>query len=142
MPPSQMQLGLIEGSSKDELPKRIYRHHRPKFALMLVRQLERIGIKIEYNHRVVDYFEDAEFGKAAVLLENGDRLEADLVVAADGLGTRSHPVVNGQKIQARSSGYAIYRTAYPIEIAFNDPLVAERFKIPEPGHSCVELWAG
>jgi 2-polyprenyl-6-methoxyphenol hydroxylase-like FAD-dependent oxidoreductase len=109
---------------------------------MLTAQLKKIGIEVEYGHRVVDYYEDVKAGKGGVVLDNGDKIEADLVVAADGVGTKSHKLVTGHQVRARSSGYAIYRTAFPVEVAFADPLVAERFKVPANGQTCVELWAG
>ena len=56
---------------------------------MLFGQLERIGIQVDYG-RVVDYYEDIECEKGGVALDTGIKLEADLVVAADGLGTKSH----------------------------------------------------
>ena len=48
----------------------------------------------------------------------------------------------GQHVPARSSGQAVYRVAYPVEIAMKDPMVAERFKLTEEGRSVTELWIG
>ena len=104
----------------NDRPERIYRHHRPKFYRMLLAQLERLGVQTEFNHRVVDYYEDTTVGKGGVVLDNGNKVEADIVVAADGLGTKSYNLVVGRKVAARSSGYAIYRTAYPVEYALVD----------------------
>jgi 2-polyprenyl-6-methoxyphenol hydroxylase-like FAD-dependent oxidoreductase len=109
---------------------------------MLLNQLATIGIQVEWKHRVIDYFEDAELGKGGVVLESGEKIEADVAIAADGLGTKSHRLVVGKKTEAKSSGYAIYRTAYPVEHALVDPEVAERFKILENGKSVNEIWVG
>jgi len=129
-------------SSKGDAPSRLYRHHRPKFYKMLLAQLSVTGVQVEWNHRVINYYEDIENGKGGCVLDSGEKLEADLVIAADGIGTRSHKLVVGQKVEVRSSGYAIYRTAYPVELALADSQVAERFKILENGHSVNEIWAG
>lgn len=90
---------------------------------------------------MVDYYEDTAAGKGGVVLESGERLEADLVVAADGLGMKSYSLV-GQKVAARSSGYSIYRTAYLVEYALVDSQVAERFKMLDNGKSVNEIWLG
>lgn len=126
------------GVDAAKVPSRIYRHHRPKFHRMLLAQARRIGIEVVYNERVVEYYENATAGKGGVVLES----EADLVIAADGLGTKSYKLVVGQEVEAKSSGYAIYRAAYPVEHALADPLVAERFKMLEDGRSVFEMWFG
>jgi 2-polyprenyl-6-methoxyphenol hydroxylase-like FAD-dependent oxidoreductase len=109
---------------------------------MLLAQLAAIGVQVEWKHRVVEYYEDLATGKGGVVLDSEEKLEADLVVAADGLGTKSHKLVVGKKIEARSSGYAIYRTAYPVDFALVDPQVAERFELLENGRSVNEIWVG
>jgi glycine/D-amino acid oxidase-like deaminating enzyme len=129
--------------SKDDnrpLPSRIYRHNRPKFVKMLCSQLERIGVKVEYGHRVVDYYEDEN--KAGIVLGNGDKLEADVVIAADGIGTKSHKLISGHDIRAWGSGLAIFRTAFPVEMILADDEINSRFCMLEDGHSNAELWNG
>ena len=42
-------------SSGGVIPERIYPHHRPKFYRMLLTQLEKVGIKVEYDMYAVDY---------------------------------------------------------------------------------------
>jgi 2-polyprenyl-6-methoxyphenol hydroxylase-like FAD-dependent oxidoreductase len=124
------------------MPKRIYRHSRPKFHAMLLGQLQKIGIEVEYGNEVVDYFENGDDGKAGVVLKDGSRHEADLVVAADGVRGNSWPLVAGHPVPARSSGHAIFRVAYPIENALADPMIAERFPLLEDGRSVIEMWVG
>lgn len=131
----------ISGETGDA-PKRLYRHHRPKFHKMLLAQLEKVGLQVEYSHRVISYFEDGELAKGGVILDNGEKIEADLVVAADGVGTKSHILVAGKKVVAKSSGFSIYRTAYPVEFALADEVVAGRFKMLENGRSVNEIWVG
>ena len=110
---------------------------------MLLKQLNRIGISVQYNHKVVEYYENADTGKGGVKLEDGKTIEADLVIAADGVGTKSHKLISGHEVRARSSGYAMYRMCFPIEHAMKDPLVVERWPYPANGPpSIFELWAG
>ena len=77
-------------------------------------------MKAEFSHRVIDYYENTRAGKGGVVLDDRSKIEADVVVAADGVGTKSFSLVAGRKVEARSSGYAIFRTAYPVEYALVD----------------------
>ena len=76
-------------------PERVYRRSRPKFHHMTLDPLDRIGVQVEYGKEVVNYFEDAESGRAGVVLKDGSRHEADLVVTADGLHGQSWALVAG-----------------------------------------------
>ncbi|CAG9956814.1 unnamed protein product [Clonostachys rosea f. rosea IK726] len=92
----------------------------------------RLGIEIKFSSRVIDYFEHDE--KAGVILEDGSKLVADVVVAADGIGSRSWNIVSGFKETPSSSDFAMFRATYPAEHALKRPLVAEKFgDDPEKG---------
>jgi flavin-dependent dehydrogenase len=91
IPPAGMTWTASSTSNgKTPTPSRLYRHHRPKFYRMLLDQLATIGIQVEWKHRVIKYFEDVELGKDGVVLDSGEKIEADVVIDADGLGTKSH----------------------------------------------------
>ncbi|KAI5922423.1 putative monooxygenase [Camillea tinctor] len=134
------QLKTESTDDRQHSPLRIYRHNRPKFLKMLIKQLNRLGIRVEYGHRAIEYYENNE--KAGVVLDNNQKLEADVVVAADGIGTKSHKIVNGHDIRAWNSGLASFRTAFPVERIMDDPELRERFKILDGGHPHFELWHG
>ncbi|KAJ5679750.1 hypothetical protein N7462_007994 [Penicillium macrosclerotiorum] len=123
-----------------EAPTKLYRHSRPKFHKMLSDQIERIGLVIEYGKRVTGYFEKIDAQQAGVTLDDGSKIEADVVIAADGIGSKSSKLTMGDKAQTRPTGYSIYRAAFPAELATSDPLVQERFKVLEGGTPLVELW--
>lgn len=131
---------FISKSVSPESVANMQRHSRPMFAEMLAEQLAQVDIKVEYGMEVKDYFEDAAKGRAGVLLKDGSKHEADIVVAADGVRGNSWPLVAGKPVPARSSGDAIFRVAYPVELALADPMVAERFKMREDGKSVMEMW--
>ncbi|KAK8129771.1 FAD/NAD(P)-binding domain-containing protein [Apiospora kogelbergensis] len=132
------------------LPTRFYRHHRAKFLRMLMVAVRGAGINITYGQRVVDYHEDAARQVAGVRLvdESGGgsvgatTMEADLVIAADGVGTKSHGAVNGHDIRAESSGYSLYRTCFPVERLAPYPELAHYMRPLDNGHSHVHVWAG
>lgn len=104
---------------------------RPLVYKMFVRQLEKLGIEVEYNRRVVDYQEDEQTGKAVAITDDGNRYEADVVIAADGVGSKSQKLVGGQ-VRARSSGRAMWRAAFPKEHLDSNPKVKEHFKMVGP----------
>ncbi|OQO06807.1 hypothetical protein B0A48_08595 [Cryoendolithus antarcticus] len=104
---------------------------RPLIYRMFVRQVERLGVKIDFNSRVTDYFEDAEKGTAGVTTQDGKRYEADVVIAADGVGSKSQKLVGGA-VRAKSSGRAMWRAAFPIEHMDKDPAVKEHYSMVGP----------
>jgi 2-polyprenyl-6-methoxyphenol hydroxylase-like FAD-dependent oxidoreductase len=109
---------------------------------MMSDQAKRIGIFVEYGKRAVEYYEDAAGQKAGVVLENEERIEADLIIAADGIGSKSSIITMGKEVRARSSGSSIYGGTIPIEVVQADPLMSERFSGVENGKAVVELWQG
>ncbi|KAH8659943.1 putative monooxygenase [Xylariales sp. PMI_506] len=121
---------------------KFHRHSRPKFVGMLLTQAKRIGINVTFGKRVLDYFEDETEQKGGVVLEDGTKLQADVVIAADGVGTKSHKLVSGSDIPAYPSGFSIFRTAFPIEVALDDPELRDRWPLTADGRSRVEMWQG
>lgn len=114
---------------------------RPLVYKMFVNQVEKLGINIQYNVKIMDYDEDEKTGKAYAIAENGDKFEADVIIAADGVGSKSQRLVGGQ-IRAVSSGRAMWRAAYPIENLDKDPEVKEFFKLMPNQEPIVRTWLG
>ena len=114
---------------------------RPLVYQMFVRQVEKLGIKLEFSRRVVDYFEDGETGKGGVFTDDGQRYEADVVIAADGVGSKSQQLVGGQ-VRARPSGRAMWRAAFPISELDKNPEVKEFFHLINGTEPIVRTWLG
>ncbi|KNG44537.1 fad binding domain-containing protein [Stemphylium lycopersici] len=112
---------------------------RSKFYRMLLRQAACLGFTIEYGKAVQDYFEDEHMGKGGVVLQDGQVRVADVVVAADGLRSRSELLIHGRNTAPRSSGMSIYRTAYPKDVAMRDAVVQKRWGNKPP---IWEYWLG
>jgi flavin-dependent dehydrogenase len=112
-------------------PDRVYRVLRPKFNAALLVQVLALGIEVKYGQRAVDYFEDDR--KSGVILEDGSKVEVDVVIAADGLGTKSYKLINGHDIRAMSSKYSIFRTAYYAENIMSDPELDKMFLLRDEG---------
>ncbi|KAK4141035.1 uncharacterized protein C8A04DRAFT_14412 [Dichotomopilus funicola] len=134
---------------------------RRLFFRMLLRQVARIGLRVDYGCTVRDYFDEDNDddnglwkekggkgdhrGRGGVVLESGEVCIADVVIAADGLKSRSEMLVAAGEGQTttttppRSSGMSIYRTAYPRELAMQDPTVRARWGDARPRW---EYWLG
>lgn len=119
-------------------PDRLYRVSRPKFNAALLGQVLALGIEVTHGQRAVDYFEDET--KAGVALEDGSKVEADVVIAADGLGTKSHKLINGHDIRAMSSKHSVFRTAYRVDHVVSDPELDEMFPLREDGGARLQIW--
>jgi 2-polyprenyl-6-methoxyphenol hydroxylase-like FAD-dependent oxidoreductase len=85
---------------------------RPLVYQMLIRQVEKLGIKVHFGKKVVDYYENEQAGKGIAVTDRGEHFEADVVIAADGVGSKSQALVGGQ-VRAMSSGRAMWRAAFP-----------------------------
>ena len=101
---------------------------RPLVYKMFVNQVEKLGVNVEFSRRVVDYFEDEATGKGGYITDDGKRYEADVVIAADGVGSKSQKLVGGQ-VRAKSSGRAMWRAAFPVEHLDKNPEVKEHYKM-------------
>lgn len=99
---------------------------RPLFHQMLLHQLERFGIEITYSQKVVLYWESVEKGKGCVMTDEGGRFEADVVLACDGLHSKSSSVVVGGQGSGKPSGQSLFRCAVPFEKVEEDPVVWEK----------------
>ena len=101
---------------------------RPLVYAMFSRQVEKLGIKVDYGTNVVDFIAAPGRGKAGAVTEHGERFEADVVIASDGVGSKSQRIVGGE-VRAKSSGRAIWRCAFPIERLDESPKFKEFFKL-------------
>jgi len=101
---------------------------RPLVYQMYVNQVRRLGVRIEFGKKVIEYWEDGE--RAGVLTDEGERFEGDLVVAADGVGSKSQKLVGGQ-VRAMKSGRAMWRAAFPRRYLDGNEEVKAFFKMKE-----------
>lgn len=91
--------------------------HRGELHNIIWRHLvERGSIKLRLGTRVEDYFEsdgDPSTGTkphaGVVIAGTGERLTADVVIAAEGVRSRGRKIVLGFDENPKSSGYAVYR---------------------------------
>ncbi|KAL0944935.1 FAD binding domain protein [Colletotrichum truncatum] len=85
----------------------------------------RLGISVTFNVNIVDYIENNNERSATVVASDGRRFNADIVVAADGLGTKSHEAVMGE-------GFVICRIFYRLDPEKNADLYRELGGLKRP----------
>jgi 2-polyprenyl-6-methoxyphenol hydroxylase-like FAD-dependent oxidoreductase len=99
--------------------------YRSKLHKVLHEYASFLGIPIEFSTNAVDYFETEDHG--GVGLADGRKLTADIVVAADGVGSKSWHLV-GEKTAPISSGYILYRVTFPAAPALGNPTIKKEFE--------------
>ncbi|KAJ3578330.1 hypothetical protein NPX13_g2235 [Xylaria arbuscula] len=82
-----------------------------------------LGIPIHLGNKITTYFEDED--KSGIVLESGERVSADVVIAADGVRSRARKSVLGYEDKPKSSGYAVWRAWFPNKDMIADPLTAQ-----------------
>jgi 2-polyprenyl-6-methoxyphenol hydroxylase-like FAD-dependent oxidoreductase len=115
---------------------------RKKFYQMLLRQVARAGLKVEYSQRVERYFEDEAAGLGGVVTEDGSIRVAHIVVAADANRTRSDLLIAGEHMPSQSSGMSVYRTALPTELALRNEAFRKRWGDAVAKEASHEFWIG
>lgn len=130
---------LKEEDAVDTMPTPV---SRPGLILALYDYVEPLGISVTFGKRVIDYYESTELNKAGVFIEGGLRMEADLVIAADGVGSKVMRTITGKETKAVSSGFSVYRVSYPTERTFENPLVAESFPHSDGGDDINRFYLG
>ncbi|KAI1331392.1 FAD/NAD(P)-binding domain-containing protein [Xylariaceae sp. FL0255] len=116
---------------------------RPLVYQMYLNEIERQGVHVKFGQRVVDYFEDETRQKAGVVTDKGERFEADIVIAADGIGSKAQKLLGGQ-VRAMSSGRAMWRAAFPMHHLDKNSRVKAFFELAGPNHDepMVRTWLG
>ncbi|KAF1349192.1 hypothetical protein BDV97DRAFT_297389 [Delphinella strobiligena] len=117
---------------------------RKKFYRMLLRQVARVGLQIEYKQRVERYFEDEGAGVGGVVIEGSGLVRvADIVVAADANKTPSELLIAGEHMPTQRSGMSVYRSALPTELAMRNEAFKERWgRAIANNETSHEFWLG
>lgn len=104
---------------------------RPKLIRFLYDYAVKLGIPILFGKKVVRYEESTETKRAFAITDQNDRFEADLVVAADGIGSRSGQIMLGEEARAMSSGFSVYRVTYSTALVKSDPFLSQHYPVRE-----------
>lgn len=96
--------------------------HRGQLHNIIYRHAVDRGIDIRLGKRIEDYFEQDSPPQAGVVV-NGERIAADVVIAAEGVRSRGRKIVLGFDENPKSSGYAVYRAWFPADRVRNNPVI-------------------
>ncbi len=97
--------------------------HRGQLHSIIYQHAVARGIDIRLATRVQDYFESDSPPQAGVVLSTGERLVADVVIAAEGVRSRGRKIVLGFDENPKSSGYAVYRAWFSADRIRNNPVI-------------------
>ncbi|KAH7929062.1 monooxygenase [Leucogyrophana mollusca] len=86
-----------------------YNGHRAEIHQVLFDHAVSLGVRIRMGQEVVSYWENDERKSSGVVLRGGEYIEADLVVAADGVRSQARRYILGYNDKPKTSGYALYR---------------------------------
>ncbi|KAL8665037.1 MAG: hypothetical protein Q9202_002593 [Teloschistes flavicans] len=106
---------------------------RPDLHKMLMDTVLGNGIEVRYLQHAVEYLETSE--KGGVKLSDGETLWADLIIAADGIRSKSWTVVTGEEPKTYSSGSAIFRCAYQTSLAMEIQSLREKWNVSDQGET-------
>ncbi|KAF4809860.1 FAD-dependent monooxygenase roqM [Colletotrichum siamense] len=84
---------------------------------------DELKIPIHLGEPVVDYFESQ--GGAGIQLQDGRKIDADVVIAADGVRSKARELVLKHKEKPVSSGYAVWRAWFSADALLADPRTRE-----------------
>ena len=97
---------------------------------------------VRFDKRVVDYGESNKTNHAYAMTDNGQRFDADVVVAADGIGTKVGKAIAGKEAKAMNSGYSVYRVSYPTGLLQKDSLLARQYSFQKGEPDYCEVYIG
>ncbi|CAI7599792.1 unnamed protein product [Penicillium pancosmium] len=100
--------------------------YRSKLHNVLYEYASQLGISVEFSATASEFFETDNHG--GVVLADGRTITADVVVAADGVGSKSWALVVGSKEPPISSGFVLYRVTFPVAPALENPVIAKEFE--------------
>jgi salicylate hydroxylase len=107
--------------------------HRAHFHDALYRRAIELGVNVLINHKTIDYNDAAP----SVTLANGEVLNADLVVAADGVNSLARSKLMGIDKPPLKTGFAAYRATVDVAKMQGDPEVS--WLLEKPG---LNIWIG
>src|ERR1700761_8104235 len=108
--------------------------HRADIHRILHEHAIKAGVEVKLNSKVADY----DFENGSLRLANGQDLQADLIVAVDGINSfarRSFLKETGDGLE--KTGWAAYRTMIPVEKIRANPETAQLVS-----QHCCNCWTG
>lgn len=113
--------------------------HRADLHRALLERAQELGATFRINSRVVDVqYEQSRLDTATVVLHNGERLVADLVIGADGIFSTCREILLGKPSPPTPTGDLAYRVLLNTKDMAQDPELAHFLEKPHQ----VRYWMG
>ncbi|TVY82182.1 FAD-dependent monooxygenase OpS4 [Lachnellula suecica] len=109
--------------------------HRADFQKILYDAATEFGIEVIFEAPVERVREDGS--RTKVVLKNGEELEADLVVGADGIRSKTRATAIQNSIDVVESSHCAFRATVPAELMKADPAIAHFMTDPSSN-----VWMG
>ncbi|OQU99361.1 FAD binding domain-containing protein [Cladophialophora immunda] len=93
-----------------------------------------LGVDISFGTPVTEVFED---DNSAGVVAGPNRYTAGAVIAADGVHSKTRNFITGRAERPKKSGFAVYRSWFPLGNLKNDPVTAPIAESPE---SLFKIW--
>lgn len=95
---------------------------RARIQLKLYEYAVSLGVEVHLGSVVADVFETEHSAGCTVA---GRIFEADVLIAADGVHSKTRKHVTGMGDRPKKSGFAVYRSWFQLEALQNDPITAD-----------------
>lgn len=99
---------------------------RPDYHSVLVRGTARKGVQVRKGCTVAEY----RPWESSVVLEGGEVIRGDLVIAADGVKSVARRSILGQHLEPHETGDTCFRAVIPTEKVLADPTLAPLVTTP------------
>ncbi|KAF2470040.1 FAD/NAD(P)-binding domain-containing protein [Lindgomyces ingoldianus] len=113
-----------------------YIGHRGDYHDVFLKWVDQRGIPVRMDSEVVAY-EDTE-PQPSITLKSGEKLSADVIVAADGIKSLARPLVLNMQDDPVSSGYACFRAFFKPDQSMKEDPACNKYL----GRDCVNFWIG
>lgn len=84
-----------------------------------------LGVQVRLGSVAVDVFETSDSAGCSVA---GKTFQADILIAADGVHSKTRKHVTGVGDRPKKSGFAVYRSWFPLDVLSDDPITANIVK--------------
>ncbi|KAH8886613.1 FAD/NAD(P)-binding domain-containing protein [Thozetella sp. PMI_491] len=98
--------------------------NRGKIQSLLYQHAFSLGVKVNFGMPVTSIFETSSTAGIQIQGPEGEKYEAHCVIAADGVRSLSRSYVTGISEKPKKSGFAVYRSWFPLSALAEDPLTA------------------
>lgn len=95
-----------------------------------------LGVNVLFGTSVVEVTEDPD---SVHVSAGGKSYTADCLIAADGVHSRTRSHVIGSSDRPKKSGFAVYRSWFPLDLLRGDPLTRSIAESEEP---LFKIWIG